>query len=314
MKIIDFNSINDLNIPPEQCLKWAEEALYMKDNSILPPKSPIRLSDEVFLTSMPCYIPIIGRYGVKVISRYPSRNPSLQGELLLYDSITGNLLALMDASWITAMRTGAIAALCAKVLKKQLTRNYSFIGLGNTARATLLCLLEFLKEKEIDVSLLAYKEQEATFIQRFKNYKNINFHIYNSTDNLISNADVLFSCVTNTEQLFAIDSIFPHGILIIPVHTRGFQNCDLFFDKIYADDTAHVQGFQNFSKFLHFDEFSNVWNRRIPGRESEQEKILVYNVGIAMYDVYFASKVYDMLVSTNQQDVTLSTNHQKFWV
>ena len=28
---------------------------------------------------------------------------------------------------------------------------------------------------------------------------------------------------------------------VIPVHTRGFQNCDLFFDKVFADDTDHVK-------------------------------------------------------------------------
>ena len=294
-------------------MKWAEEVLYIKDNSILPPKSPIRLSEEIFLTSMPCYIPEIERYGVKVVSRYPSRKPSLQSELLLYDSVTGDLLALMDASWITAMRTGAVAALCAKKLKKKSAKSYSFIGLGNTARATLLCLLDFLNTEEIHVNLLAYKGQEDLFIQRFKDYENIVFHIHNSTDDLIKNADVLISCVTNTEKLFAADDVFPYGILIVPIHTRGFQNCDLFFDKIYADDTMHVRDFQNFPKFRYFNEFSNVWTGKDTGRTSEQERILVYNVGIAMYDVYFASKIYEMLDPT-QQDITISTNQSKYWI
>ena len=87
---------------------------------------------------------------------------------------------------------------------------------------------------------------------------------------------------------------FDEGVLVVPIHTRGFQNCDLFFDKIFADDTAHVMNFKNFEKFKAFDEFANVLLNKVQGRENDKERILAYNIGLALHDVYFASKILDL--------------------
>lgn len=52
-------------------------------------------------------------------------------------------------------------------------------------------------------------------------------------------SDVIISCITEAEGLICPDDKrFKEGCLLIPVHTRGFQNCDLFFDKIFGDDGA----------------------------------------------------------------------------
>jgi len=42
------------------------------------------------------------------------------------------------------------------------------------------------------------------------------------------------------------------------LYTRGFTNCDLFFDKVYADDTGHVDHFKNFKKFRYYAEISEL--------------------------------------------------------
>ncbi len=78
----------------------------------------------------------------------------------------------------------------------------------------------------------------------------------------------------------------------MPIHTRGFTNCDLVFDKVYADDTAHVHGFKNFGKFRFFAEVADVVNGKAPGRESETERILAYNIGLSIHDIYLAEKIY----------------------
>ena len=65
------------------------------------------------MNTMPCMIPSLNVFGVKVVTRYPGRTPSIAGDLLLYREDTGELLALMDATALTAIRTGAVAALAA---------------------------------------------------------------------------------------------------------------------------------------------------------------------------------------------------------
>jgi hypothetical protein len=158
MHSIDFNAIQNLNIPIEQCIDWVEQVFRNKFHAVLPPKISMKFNNGCFFNTMPSLFPDINRFGVKVVSRYPSLPPeyafvqsgvppSLRGNILLYDSLNGELLAVMDGTWITAMRTGAVAAITCGLLKKRQTKSYSFIGLGNTARSTLLCLHVLMKNE-----------------------------------------------------------------------------------------------------------------------------------------------------------------------
>lgn len=295
MRIITFDQIKKKNISPAECVNWVESALRMKYEVFLPKKTSISFHDgDVFFNTMPCLIPQINRFGVKTVSRYPGRIPSISGEILLYDSNTGSLLALMDADWITAMRTGAVAASTIKHLRKKEAKTYSFIGLGNTTRATLLCLLDIEPNKKYNIKLLKYKDQAELFIDRFKHFNTVSFEIVDSIKGLINHSDVIVSEITVTNDILGKDEWFDEGVLVVPIHTRGFQNCDLFFDKIFADDTAHVMNFKNFEKFKAFDEFANVLLNKVQGRENDKERILAYNIGLALHDVYFASKILDL--------------------
>ena len=313
MKFINFEAIQRLEISSSICLEWVESALRMNYDCCLPSNISMNINPDIFFNTMPSYLPACGRFGVKIVSRFPERRPSLLSDILLYDSNTGEALALMDGSWITAMRTGAVAALSIKYLKSSFAKEYAFLGLGNTARATLLCLLSILGDEPLHIRLLAYKEQELLFMERFKEFSNLTFSIYNDTESLITGADVVVSCVTVAHELFASDSCYKPGVLVVPVHTRGFQNCDLFFDKVYADDTNHVCEFRYFNQFRQFDEFTNVLLLKNPGRISDEERILAYNIGIALHDIYFASEIYDKL-KDSFSDIASNMTNEKFWV
>ena len=137
-------------------------------------------------------------------------------------------------------------------------------------------------------------------IERFKEYfahcSNIAFEIVDSMEALVADADVLVSCITDAQDLLVNDiSLFKPGILLVPVHTRGFQNCDLFFDKVFADDTDHVKGFRYFNQFKKFGEIGDVLISRIKGRENDNERILSYNIGLGLHDVYFSYHIYNLL-------------------
>ncbi len=312
MKIIDFETIRNLSISPANCVEWVEEALRMKYDSCLPHKISMTITPDVFFNTMPSYIPSCGRFGVKEVSRFPLRKPALLSDILLYDANNGDFLALMDGSWITAMRTGAVAALSIKYLKSSTAREYAFLGLGNTARATLLCLMAIVKGP-LHIRLLSYKGQELDFINRFKDYPQLKFSVFSDAESLIIGADVVVSCVTVAHGLFAADHCFKPGVLVVPVHTRGFQNCDLFFDKVFADDKGHVEGFKYFNQFRQFDEFARILLMQNPGRISDVERILAYNIGIALHDIFFASKIYDIVKDT-VPDIMHDVTNEKFWV
>ncbi len=313
MKVIDFDTIQQLNISPSECVKWVKYTFEKKYESQLPAKISIKNNGNVFFNTMPAELPYLNKFGVKIVSRFPQRTPALQSDLLLYDSKKGDFLALMDGTWITTMRTGAVSALTINLLQKKNAKIYAFMGLGNTARATLLCLLG-IQDNPIVVRLLAYKGQEFTFIDRFKEYSSIRFEICQSSEELITGADVVVSCVTAADDLIASDDCFGEGVLLVPIHTKGFQNCDLFFDKVFADDIEHIRSFKYFDKFKSVDEMSRILLNQVPGRENDTERILAYNIGIAIHDIYFASKIYEKLPVSTEESICLNSPQNKHWI
>ena len=246
---------------------------------------------------MPCLLPKeYGRFGAKVVSRIVGRVPALKSDMMLFDSNNGELLALVDCDWITAMRTGAVAALAIKTFRNSTAKEYAFIGLGSTARATLTCLLESCKDEQLNIRLFKYKDQAEKIANEYKHYPNATFTIVENTADLVRGADVVVSCITDASGLLVEDeSLFKPGVLVVPVHTRGFQNCDTTFDKVYADDTDHVKGFKYFSEFKEFHQIEEVLKGEVKGRESDSERILSYNIGLGLHDVLYASRIYDML-------------------
>ena len=315
MKIISQQQIRQLTISPAQCVEWVRESFALKEQAQLPAKISLHPQGNDFFNTMPCLLPAPHhRFGVKVVHRIKGATPTLGGDILLYDSLTGELLAMLDADWITTMRTGAVATLAIQTLRKDDTRIYGLIGLGNTGRATMLCLLDAEPEVMHHVVLMRYKDQAERFIERFKDYANVTFSVCDDMKEMVTQADVIVSCITEAQGLLCEeDSLYKEGCLVVPVHTRGFQNCDLFFDKVYADDTAHVCGFRYFSQFRQFAELQDVIAGKRPGRESDRERILSYNIGLGLHDVVYASKIYDLLEDSSH-DTPIDRETEKFWI
>lgn len=317
VSVIQQEQIEQLHISPAECIEWVKQGFLVKDEIQMPAKLSVHPQGEDFITSMPCLLSENeGKkyFGLKLVSRIENHIPALQSDITLYDAKTGELLAIMDGNWITAMRTGAVAALAARTFQKQGTNTYSMLGLGNIARAVALCLIADNSDREITIKLLRYKDQAEQFIDRFKAFNNVTFDIIDDKDAFASEAEVLISCVTVAKELlFPDDSLFKKGVTVIPVHMRGFQNCDLFFDKVYGDETSQIKNFKYFDKFRQYDELHHVLQGKNPGRTNNDERILCYNYGIALHDIVFASRIFEKTKST-QIGFDYKKESNKVWV
>lgn len=316
--IIQQDQITSLNISPAKCVKWVEEGFRMKDQVQMPPKPSVHPQGEDFMTTMPCLLPEINgekRFGIKVVNRIEGQEPALSSIIYLYDAKTGHLLAIMDGDWITAMRTGGVATLAARLFQKDGVDTYSMMGLGNIARATALCLIADNQNRNIKIRLMRYKDQAEQFIERFMDARNVTFEIIDDKEEFVSEADVLISCVTvATDLLFPNDALFKKGITVIPVHVRGFQNCDLFFDKVFGDDTGQIRNWKYFSKFRQYDEIHHVLLGLNSGRTNQYERILSYNYGLGLHDIVYASKIYDMVCLDKINSFDFCRQDAKLWV
>lgn len=293
MKIISSEDIHALDITPEDSVEWVRQAFLLKHLCQLPPKVSLHPQGNDFFNTMPCLLPEeYHTFGCKIVSRVKGNHPALKSEMMMFDTLSGEMTALINADWITARRTGAVATLAINTLRSSLASIYSFVGLGAMAYSTLDCFFATNKDKQMTVRLKRYKDQAEKVVDKYRYITNVRFEICDTMESLVDGADVVVSCITDADGLLVEDvNLFKQGVLIVPVHTRGFQNCDTIFDKVFADDEGHVKGFKYFDQFRHFAEISDVLSGKEKGRENDAERILSYNIGLGLHDVFYAHKL-----------------------
>ncbi len=303
--------IKELGIDPNMWYLWAKTVLEEKDSFIMPAKTSLHFGESYFNT-MPSILPSEGVMGVKVVNRYLDRIPSLDSQILLYDYYTGENLALMDGNLITAMRTGAAAVHAIEVFANKDFYEIGLMGMGNIGRAFLSVFLAHFYERKVRIKLLKYKNHADEMIEKYSYMKNVDFVIVDTVEELVKSSDVVVSCITYTDKILANEEWFKDGCVLLPVHLRGFQNCDLVFDKVFGDYREQVKGFQYFDRFKYFAETSEVLKGTREGRKSRDERILIYYVGMSVHDIYAASQIYKCFQKNCKME-SLSPK-EKYWI
>lgn len=275
-----------------------DESLKLKAKAVLPAKVSMVPFPGTFQTIMPIMVHELGISGFKFVTRYSNRTPILDSTISMYDSNNGTKLAELDGDYITNIRTGAVAAHSIEILAVKDYSLIGFIGLGTQAKATIKVLLPRISNRKVTIKLLKYKDQHITFTNYIKSLPTFNpeFTTFEYADNYIdtvTNSDVIVSSITYTQEDLCSEEHFKAGCLLVPIHTRGFMGCDTAFDKIFGDDYHHIKGFSHFNEFPSFAEVADIVTGKNPGRVSDSERIIAYNIGIALHDLIFSNKVYN---------------------
>ena len=127
------------------CIAVVEEAFRQLalDNVVMPTRPTIRIPKyKALINAMPAYIGGMEVVGVKLVGGYldnPSAHglPVVQATILLNDGTNGATLAVMDGTYITAVRTGAASGVATKHLAPPDASTVGIIGAGVQARTQL---------------------------------------------------------------------------------------------------------------------------------------------------------------------------------
>ena len=107
----------------------------------MPPKVGVHPRDDAFIHAMPAYLSDVDAVGLKWVAGYPDNQelglPYIHGLFLLSDAATGRPLAVMDATWITEIRTAAASMLGIRALAERPVETLGIIGCGRQARVHL---------------------------------------------------------------------------------------------------------------------------------------------------------------------------------
>lgn len=316
-QLFDFNQLAQLHVPETEKVSWVVDGLRMQSHVELPAKVSLKPSPAVFYNFMPVVIPELNIAGVKVINRIPGRQPALTSHIMMYDLKDGHLKAIMDGNYITAARTGAVAAHSIQLLAKSHLKSVGFIGLGNQARSTVKALLAIHGDTPLKIVLLKYKDQASDFKRYLLSLKDIpdtNIQIVITPEEVFGQSDVVVSSVTYAEKDLLTDpSIMRPGTLLVPIHTRGFMNLDTVVDRVYCDAVDQIRNFKYFDKFRGLAQMSDVVTGHAPGRQNDHERLTVYNIGTALHDLFFAAKFYELANQQGKASFDWQEPQKKVW-
>jgi ornithine cyclodeaminase/alanine dehydrogenase-like protein (mu-crystallin family) len=107
----------------------------------MPPKIGVHPREDAFIHAMPAYLSDTDAVGLKWVAGYPSNQPLgipyIHGLFVLSDAATGRPLAVMDATWITEVRTAAASMLGIRALAQGPVEAIGIIGCGRQGNVHL---------------------------------------------------------------------------------------------------------------------------------------------------------------------------------
>ena len=243
-----------------------------------------------------------GVSGVNVVgdfvANYAAGLPSELGLLTLYDPETGVPLAIMDATMITACRTGAMTAVGARYLARRDSRVLGHVGARGTAFWNIVLLDEMFDLDEIRITSRRPESREA-FAQELAAVTGTRIRVTATAEEAFDRADILVeaSRLTEPEPLLRTGSVQP-GAFVVPYGTVSAVELDLLdvMDKVVVDDWREAQSGRFGALRRHVDtgrlsaaslhaELGQVVTGRRPGRERNDERILFWHRGLAILDI-----------------------------
>ena len=248
------------------------------------------------------YVAPLGTAGVKIVGDYVDNYrrglPSEMALLNLFDPQTGMPKAILDATAITEMRTGALTAIGAKYLATKNPRVLGHVGARGTAYWNVRLLDRLFDFAEIRVHSRRPESRED-FARRLS--ANLEKEVIATDDweSCLDGADILVEASRLPEPmpLFRTRWIRP-GALVIPYGTMSALELDITdgMDKIVVDDRGQMNAGPLGALRPHIDagkvspesvhgEIGEIVCGRLPGRESEAETILFWHRGLATSDI-----------------------------
>ncbi len=298
--------IDKLVLTDNEILNAVEQGLLAagKGETVIEPRMHLKPNNNVdgHFNILRGYIEPLGYAGVKIVSdyvnNYKENLPSEMGILNLFCPDTGSPKALIDASDLTDMRTGALTALGAKWLAPMKPKILGHIGARGTSYWNVRLLDHLFNFEEIRVHSRRPKSREAfrDILEQDLGKKIISTENW---ENCLLGADILVeaSRLTEPKPLFKPEWVKP-GSLVIPYGTISALplNFTDIFDKFVMDDLGQLRAGNLGALRPHIDagkineesfyaEIGQIAAGLKNGREHENETILFWHRGMSTSDI-----------------------------
>ena len=303
-------------LPMKACMEAMAEALrsVSRGESVLPLRQVIMLPDQAgAFGSMPAYLGSPPAIGLKSITVFPGNHgtelDSHQGAVLLFETKRGSLLAVMDASSITAIRTAAVSGVATRLLARADAGDLALVGTGVQA----LTHLEAMSRARPLRRVRAWSRRPDhvhAFAQRAERSLGLKVEAAPSAREAVRGADLVCTVTSSREPVLEGEWLSP-GAHVNAVgaslaaarelDTAAVVRASLFVDRREsalneagdfliprregAIDDGHIRG-----------ELGELLLGSRAGRHSDAEITVFKSLGLAVEDVAAARLIYDNAV------------------
>lgn len=299
-------------LPMRECIELMADVLraLADGKTILPLRTVLPLPDgRGAFASMPAVVLEPYALGLKVITVFPGNHgtayDSHQGAVLLFEPEHGSLVAIIDASSITAIRTAAVSAVATRALAREDARILGILGSGVQATTHVEAMLAV---RPIDRVRVWSRERKHTiaFAARAASRYGIEVRVVNSAEDAVRDADIVCTTTSAREPVLH-GSWLTSGTHVnaVGASTRNARELDgaaLQQSRLYVDRResaineagdylmAKAEGFVDEGHIV--GELGELLTGRIEGRRTTDEITLFKSLGLAIEDVASAHHIY----------------------
>lgn len=309
----------------KEAIQADKEALemYSKKETNIPLRANLPIEEhEGQSLYMYGYVPQAKALGVKIVSVYPKNIEkglnSVPAAMVNLDVETGQVSTLMDGTYLTRLRTGAVAGAASDVLARQDSRVFALFGTGGQAETQLEAVLNVRNIELVKVFDISSQRAEA-FVQkmkaRFEGRFQAKFEVATTSEQAIQDADIITSVTTSKKAVFDGRLVKP-GCHINGVgsYTPEMAEIDEYVvthaSRVYVDTRDGALNecgslLQPIEKKLFKPEevsaeLGEVLANPSLGRQNDQEITLFITTGSAVLDLVCSQKIQE---KASQQDV-----------
>lgn len=267
---------------------------------------------------MPAYVDEMDVASVKIVNIFPKNIdnglPTSPAQVLLIDGHTGIVIAVLDGTYVTQLRTGAASGAAFDVLARKDAKIGALIGTGGQAAAQLEAMLVARDLEEVRVFDLNPERTKAFAEQMQEELASYGAKIIavESSDAAVEGADLLITVTPATKPVFDGTKVKEGAtVSCVGAYQHHMQEMDPVIltraSKIYFDSKEAVlsesgditiplkEGLITEEDFT--GDLGDVLKGKVIGRENDEEIIVFETVGVGAQDLVAAKAIYDRAVA-----------------
>jgi alanine dehydrogenase len=299
-----------LNI--EELIQALEQAhiQYSTGKAVMPVRLVVPLPQiHGRITSMPGYLTQDKALGMKVVTYFqnnPKQDlPAILATIMLFSAETGKMIAAMDGSFITAIRTACASAMATKALANPNTPVLGILGAGVQARTHIQALCRVRKLQRIKIySPLGISAPRVR--QELESEVGVDIEVAASAEDTVRDCDLVVTATTAKEPVLKPEWLKP-GVHINAVGShrpdlREIDGSTLAQSKVVVDSREAIMSEcgdillaikeKSITENSIHAEIGEILAGSKPGRTHPGEITLYKSVGIAVQDVAAAHLIY----------------------